>query len=206
MKKILGIVVLGLLLSGNAYSDDKIKIGIERCADYNIASNNNISRSYEIKIAFKDNTKIKLIDHNLRKTKVKERSLLREIKEYANDNLLEPLNIYVDILINGFFGKNYHNQALKEKLMIKLANIKYKPNELKKDEISLYLYEKVMKLVDVSTEKRQFRRLKMETYTEEFKKLKFSTKMQEGGYVTNYEQCKLDYKNSPNTFIARWVK
>ena len=206
MKRFLGIIILGVLLSGNAYSDDKEKIGIERCADYNIASNNNISGSYEIKIAFKDNTKIKLIDHNLRKTKVKERSLRREISEYANDNLLEPLEIYGTIFTHGIYGKKKNVKALKNKLRIKLMNIKYKPNELKKDEISLYFNKAVMMLVDVNTEKKLLKDLKMMTYTEEFKKLKFSTKMQEGGYVTNHRQCKLDYKNSPNTFIARWVK
>ena len=36
MKKILSIIVLGLLFSGNAYSKSEIDIAIEKCADTQI--------------------------------------------------------------------------------------------------------------------------------------------------------------------------
>ena len=48
MKKLLGIIVLGLLLSGNAYSKSDIDIAIEKCADTQIflGSEKSIPKSF----------------------------------------------------------------------------------------------------------------------------------------------------------------
>jgi len=48
MRKLLGILVLGLLISGNAYSKSEIDIAIEKCADTQIflGSEKNIPKSF----------------------------------------------------------------------------------------------------------------------------------------------------------------
>ena len=73
MKKILLILVLGLLLSGNAYSKSDIDIAIEKCADTQIflGSKKDIPKSiYE--------------DHEMYKAMLKERDILqKDYDEYG---------------------------------------------------------------------------------------------------------------------------
>jgi len=202
INKFLAIVVLGLFLSG--CFQDKTKVALENCADSIL--DRQVVTQYDdeaIKAALMKSSKIKIIDKEYQALIAEEDFIRNKIYAYIDKNLLE-----------NFFDKNGYNNKIFmfsigakniKDLEIKHSDLKFKPNETKKNEISKYLGETIMTLANVKREASLLNvNKRWSLYQNEFKKLKLSIKMKAGAYSQKYLQCELESVATPNTFKAKW--
>ena len=202
MKKLLAIVVLGLLLLG--CSQNKTKKALENCAD----------KAYGLKykgknadVLFKNNKEIqrqiKLM--NMRSEEIKK--IKSTIIKYSNENLVD----------SSFFTNYYFGELMKysigfyldrRDIAIKPGDLNYRTNETKqkKYEILKFLLDEINKLI-LANEREQ------SLYTSIgyqkaliWNELNLNEKMQSKLYAQKHKNCEIDYNRTPKSFLAQWYK
>jgi hypothetical protein len=199
MKKLLWIVVLGLLLSG--CFQDKTKIALENCADAKY------KRTYlsETKILFKNDKEIQSINERISQNKEKKEKLKKDILTYTKLNLVD--NSY---FTNKYFGNVYMFvlgfDLDEDKIKIKPEYLKYKPGVINKDRIKDNITKLTYSYLTSSQEERTLSTMLGMNVTPKWQKLKVSKKMQSKFYARKHKNCELEYNKIPNSFLAQWGK
>lgn len=198
MKKVLSLIVLSLLLSG--CFQDKIKVALENCADANFKNKYLYSENLHL---FKDTPLIKNNKDELFKIRKENRSLEKEILNYANKNLKDSM-FFSDVYLHQVVIWGMKGGGDTKELEIKEYNFKFKPNETRKNEISRFIGSTSFKLVKATElEWKTYRSLNV-LYTDQWNKLNVREKINSKGYAEKHKECEVEYNKIPNSFMVEW--
>ena len=212
MKKLLGIVVLGLLLS--SCSDLKVKKALENCANKKFLSS--LNRDNSIYISHADNkTYLKLFrDLNVSLHKKENLELRRKNakEKYEKENPApefskEELEKFAGTFSPGaareaqqaYYKKEleYSNQ-LTQKLSLWFDNLKA---HLRPLDLEISGMAKTISLI-----KYQRKQIRLNAVDSKFKKMSFKEKSKISQYVNLYGACETEYKELPNKFLMKYQK
>ena len=197
MKKLLGIVVLGLLLGG--CFQDKTKIALENCADAKY------KRTYlsETRILFSNDKEIQSINKRISQNKEKRKALKKDILTYTKFNLED----------NSYFRDEYFGNVYmyvigfdldEKKVEIKSEHLKYKPGAINKNRIKENIIKLTYSYLTSSQDKEVLDTMLGMNVTPKWQKLKVSQKMKSKSYASKHKRCEIEYNKIPNSFLAEW--
>ena len=198
MKKILSLIFVSLLLSGCFH--DKTKVALENCADANFKNKYLYSENLHL---FKDTPLIKNNKDELSKIRKENRSLEKEILNYANKNLKDSM-FFSDVYFPKIVLWAIKGGGDTKELELDDYNFRFKSDETKKNEIRKFIGSKSFKFVKkTELEWKKYRSLN-DLYTDEWNKLKVKVKIKSKGYAKKHKECEVEYNKIPNSFMTEW--
>ena len=198
MKKFLGIVIIGLLMSDNLYADSKVDKALENCADraYYTKPDNSLFPSSlyffnpEYKKINKENEEIKI--------KIKEADDKNSLKidnwmvENPSPKMGDFKNINTSI---GSLEWPEYDEAIKKYFKAELKFL----NEITKE--IRFIKEKQNVLKDRIDTIIRFSALVYIKDSDLSLKIKVKSVV---GYVDHYKNCEIEYKSTPSSFLLEW--
>jgi hypothetical protein len=195
MKKLLGIVVLGLLLSGNAYSHEENIDSIENCADRKTRSKLSRYTGYS-----KKDAGIIFRDMGIQN---KEADL---ILQEASDIIFSISDLSIEA--NNFIKKNLKNSSYnKPKDKLTIDDLKVPDQEI------INKYKKMRKYIearwgrsDVLLIKGFAKYFSKGIKPDVIKNTDLKLKAKSSYYLEIFTECELEYNKTPNSFLLKYKK
>ena len=218
MKKLLGIVVLGLLIS--ACSNNKLKTSLEKCATQTFVDEVTYMTDYVSSKSEGDNeiiqykTEIKTLENQIEQL-IGDRNLKK--KKWKNDNKEPPLQSRIGLFKELGYPSGFSNKFLslpREQQTIVKDLVKKKSDQQKaKFREWTYNYSNIASTEQYKIKtnskridelKRSIRWRNAKLAEKRFLNFTFEEKKEIPEFMNVYQYCEKEYNETPNTFFEKW--
>ena len=209
MKKLLGILVLGLLLA--SCSEYNLKKALENCADQRFVQIKNrynhfsgITDSLKNNKDFTEYTNTAVSAYlAVEELSAKE---IKESKNFTKNNPLPKVPTLADVTLEGLTTTFLEREKHRKKVYSKYYDKKYKWEKAYKKSLQPLRQKLKEEQEKLKSANYVIKRMKQKIADEKFKKMNLNDKSKMNYYVAEYGVCEKQYNELPKKFLLKYEK